>query len=219
MVTVLEILVTNLHYLIKLASGNNIQKIEIQSPSLSHQHHCHQTYPEHKPYSYDTVELKPNEKIWPSEDSFSNDHARFYLKFGIEFEYLNQISARVESSDRQLGSNFRTILNFRFSTHLYLIELVIFKTCLPGVGRYHTYQNRKNSAKLAQKDLKTDILWQIWVFSSRRPLEHLALIGIFFKKIVLRQSPIYSCCVNPIKEHISNSWIHLMILWMSLKSF
>ena len=138
----MKILVTNLHYIFNFMSP---------TWQFSHQHHCHQTYPEHKPYSYDTVELKPNEKIWPSEDSFSNDHARFYLKFGIEFEYLNQISARVESSDRQLGSNFRTILNFRFSTHLYLIELMIFKTCLPGVVRYHTFQNRKNSASLGQQ--------------------------------------------------------------------
>ena len=83
----------------------------------------------------------PNQysKIWPSGDSFRNDHARFYLKFGIEFEYLDRISARVESSDRQLGSNFRTILNFRFSTHLYLIELVIFKTSLPGVVTKELY--------------------------------------------------------------------------------
>ena len=40
LVTILAILVTNIHYLFTLASGTNFQKISPTS-KFSHQHHCH----------------------------------------------------------------------------------------------------------------------------------------------------------------------------------
>ena len=153
--------------------------------------------------------------IWPQVDSFDNDHAMFYLKFGIEFEYLDRISAIFESSDRQLGSNFRTILNFRFSTHLHLIEPVIFKTCWLEVLRIaDTFKiaetestfcseglkllsgtvtgPRSDNSPSAAIDWRLNVLFQNGLNLDSQPWK--------MPEITLRQSSIYSCCVNPIKE-------------------